>query len=599
MESRFLPMEEIKKLVMIRGRPVESGNKFTSPNRSSRDGSLSAREGIVDEEEDTPTTTTTAEPISLTKESLFQGFIKLHPYMAEGIYRLLESGVASVDGNKPSQSSGYSGNIYNTNSTVLNVSSSNHSVQLPLSHNSLPNFAHTNTTTAMSSAIEGQPPTAVSALTTFTKNIPHVILSETAQHARLLKLKSEFMSVFLAIPDKLFKWPENNDTSVTSSVDKNKTKDEANITSSESTKADQPDVTISDSKKIVTTTDTTATTLTETVDNSNKMDIEHKEITTTGTVTNMDADVEDNNKEKTIDATTTAVVPTATVTNSDSAAITTTTSNKEEAEDTKTKERNERKHQRRQKRKQYNELIFKKIQSATTPAEVLELVNLVESALPSNGWTDYDYKVKLPALPCSSTNEDNEDNSTARTTQITTSYLGLRIFALDRSIRYEELKGIETSILGQEKNYKAHTQYIPKCCTTVNCIRSLCHDNKCVTIIDNGSRMIEISDNPAAIPTSTTAGITGFNTNNTNPSQAVRLPVTVGTGINMRPGGNMYNTSNLQNMNVGQQQPPRRIVIPNVMEYQALLKKDPNDFDIEGVQPYVPMGSEISSFGWV
>ena len=137
----------------------------------------------------------------------------------------------------------------------------------------------------------------------------------------------------------------------------------------------------------------------------------------------------------------------------------------------------ERKLKRRLKRRQNNERIMSLIQSARTPQELLDVLVEVEEAIPKI----YKYTLNDEALP---------------STADTCAALAVRIYVLDRRIRYEEIKEVEKQ--GMDRQYRPRYQFSPRCLMSSSCNKFLSHAGKCLQdsplLAGTGSRIPDIND---------------------------------------------------------------------------------------------------------
>ena len=155
----------------------------------------------------------------------------------------------------------------------------------------------------------------------------------------------------------------------------------------------------------------------------------------------------------------------------------------------------ERKLKRRLKRKQHNERIINLIQCARTPQELLDVLIEIEEAIPKT----CKYHLNDDALP---------------STADTCAALAIRIYVLDRRIRYGEIKEIEKQ--GMERQYRPRYQFAPRCMMSSACTKYLSHTGKCLnestSSLVNDSKIPEIIDPPvyASYPTYPQRASTGY-----------------------------------------------------------------------------------------
>lgn len=137
----------------------------------------------------------------------------------------------------------------------------------------------------------------------------------------------------------------------------------------------------------------------------------------------------------------------------------------------------ERKLKRRLKRRQNNERVMSLIQTSSTPQELMSVLMEIEEAIPKN----YKYNLSDEALP---------------STADTCAALAVRIFVLDRRIRYDEIKDIEKQ--GMDRQYKPRYHFAPRCLMSSTCTKFLNHHGKCSNdsplLAAAGSRIPDIND---------------------------------------------------------------------------------------------------------
>jgi hypothetical protein len=99
----------------------------------------------------------------------------------------------------------------------------------------------------------------------------------------------------------------------------------------------------------------------------------------------------------------------------------------------------DRKKKRRAKRKYHNERIIQLIQTAETPQEIMNVLLEIENAIPAAN----KYTISEAALP---------------STADTSAALAIRIYALDRRIRYDEIPLLEKQ--GSDRQYKPRYRFL-------------------------------------------------------------------------------------------------------------------------------------------
>ena len=133
---------------------------------------------------------------------------------------------------------------------------------------------------------------------------------------------------------------------------------------------------------------------------------------------------------------------------------------------------------KRRLRRQNNERIMGLIQSAASPQQLLEVLIEIEEAVPKT----YKYSLNDEALP---------------STADTCAALAVRVYVLDRRIRYDEIKDLEKQ--GMDRQYKPRYHFAPRCLMSSSCTKFLSHTGKCSNdsplLSGTGSRIPDINDN--------------------------------------------------------------------------------------------------------
>eukprot|EP01041_Mallomonas_annulata_P002458 gene2458-4777_t len=128
---------------------------------------------------------------------------------------------------------------------------------------------------------------------------------------------------------------------------------------------------------------------------------------------------------------------------------------------------------RQQNRQRSFEYFQKRLLEVQTSQELLELTLLLEEALPAYILPSYSKK----SLPC---------------TALCSSTVAMRIFALDRAIRYEDLKIENLNDAGRGR--VPRTKYSPRCLLSSICTKAFCHTGRCSTNFEGFSRFSEVLD---------------------------------------------------------------------------------------------------------
>jgi hypothetical protein len=153
-------------------------------------------------------------------------------------------------------------------------------------------------------------------------------------------------------------------------------------------------------------------------------------------------------------------------------------------------EKAERKKKRREKRKLCNERVLQEIQEATTPAELMDVLMFIESAIPFSWYLDFDRRT----LP-SRAELENSSN------EVTVSSFAIRLFTIDRLMRYEEIPSLDS--VPFRITVRPRVNFAPKCFIASNCRGFMCHPGKCVyvSVDDEGSRLSPILEPQMTQPT--------------------------------------------------------------------------------------------------
>ena len=234
------------------------------------------------------------------------------------------------------------------------------------------------------------------------------------------------------------------------------------------------------------------------------------------------------------------------------------------------------------------ERFIRDVQQSVKPQQLLQLAVVLEEAIPEDYLFSY-HKINsnhILALQNSHSNgmSNNNDMDSISEVVVTIAEVARKIFLLDRSIRYDELRGEEAPDNAISScPFRLRTQFAPRCVVSSRCKKFLCHgDVRCNFLFEtqNGSRVPEGHDLfvsvSAAAPVSSTS-----------------LPLTA------RPGVPAPYASHQQH---GSQQLPQFQYQRNDLSLRELIKRmraDKKDIDIETVVPYVPGNFEVTSFEWV
>ena len=226
-----------------------------------------------------------------------------------------------------------------------------------------------------------------------------------------------------------------------------------------------------------------------------------------------------------------------------------------------------RKAKRRLRRKLSMEKFMKDTQDATTPQQLLDMVLILENALPATMM----YKCHRQQLP-----------STADTLSAT----ALRLYALDRSIAYDEVKVVENAVLPCP--YSLRKQFYPRCVVQSNCNRYIGHCGKCATMLDASATRIPDFQDLASI---TRAGPLAYQ---------YQAPRPAGAGTNHTSAAAAQALANQRRMQYMQQLAalkPKDEDQPLAENLKKLLQVR-KELDIEFIQPYYPI-KDITVSDWI
>ena len=228
-----------------------------------------------------------------------------------------------------------------------------------------------------------------------------------------------------------------------------------------------------------------------------------------------------------------------------------------------------RKAKRRLRRKLSMDRFLKNVQTAVTPQQLMDVALCLEDAIP----LIHTYKMTKSALPA---------------TALTLGAVAVRIFALDRMIAYDELKGIDS--VASQCSHRLRTYFYPRCMQSSSCRGFLCHNSKCLHNFE-----------PSRIPDIVQG---------TTATTSYPLP---NFGSFQRPNNpQLYSRVNSNPSNTLPGDPQRRVsyapVLPNrpkdeelpLSEILIKLRSFRKEIDVETIQPYVPVfGQDLDTTEWV
>ena len=229
-----------------------------------------------------------------------------------------------------------------------------------------------------------------------------------------------------------------------------------------------------------------------------------------------------------------------------------------------------RKAKRRLRRKLSMDRFLKSVQTAVTPQQLMDVALCLEDAIP----LIHTYKMTKSALPV---------------TALSLGAVAIRIFALDRMIAYDELKGIDS--VAAQCTHRLRTYFYPRCMQSSSCRGFLCHNSKCLHNFEP-SRIPDIAQGVIATNSYSLPNFGNFQRPN-NPQLYSRA-------------------SNLNPSNTLPGDPQRRVsyapTLPNRPKDEELplteilnkLRSFRKEIDVETIQPYVPVfGQDLDTTDWV
>lgn len=325
------------------------------------------------------------------------------------------------------------------------------------------------------------------------EGIPQLVASVVLVSARFAKLKAELVNILYTLPEKPMRWVDKDEAPAAAEVAPAATTIDAAITMTSSAVVSA----VATSETATAAMDTTAPSSSSNAEVvSSSMDIETETVDaptadiavattdTTSDVTAVDTPSPSlevpsstgtldpdsglqENAEKSIEEAVSADA-------SSSSSVLAVQALVEIPKETKV----ERKLKRRLKRRQNNERVMGLIQSAATPQQLLEVLIEIEEAIPKT----YKYSLNDEALP---------------STADTCAALAVRVYVLDRRIRYDEIKELEKQ--GMDRQYKPRYHFAPRCLMSSSCTKFLSHTGKCTNdsplLSGTGSRIPDINDN--------------------------------------------------------------------------------------------------------
>lgn len=257
-----------------------------------------------------------------------------------------------------------------------------------------------------------------------------------------------------------------------------------------------------------------------------------------------------------------------------------------------------RKKKRREKRKQANERILHMIQTATHPQQLFDCLLEIEKAIPTGWALDLDNNPLPQCAP-------------------TCAAFALRLFTLDRAIRYDEIPGVEA--ISQRLQYKPRVNFVCKCFVASSCRYVLGHPGRCVLVNDPISRCPEIIEGQPSYfgPAYVSSNVSRPSIGGGPVGDYMRRQSNTGMQSQYNHNNNSFS---LQQQLLYQQQLVRQHQNQQYSyanqykyryrdgdedeeedEFEPMRRKKERrlDFDIECLQPYVPSLQEITESDWI
>eukprot|EP00597_Dinobryon_sp_UTEXLB2267_P015929 CAMPEP_0170128380 /NCGR_PEP_ID=MMETSP0020_2-20130122/21138_1 /TAXON_ID=98059 /ORGANISM="Dinobryon sp., Strain UTEXLB2267" /LENGTH=1040 /DNA_ID=CAMNT_0010362293 /DNA_START=759 /DNA_END=3880 /DNA_ORIENTATION=+ len=217
------------------------------------------------------------------------------------------------------------------------------------------------------------------------------------------------------------------------------------------------------------------------------------------------------------------------------------------------------------------------VQQAVKPRQLFQLASQLEDAIPA----DVLFAYNKHGWDSSS----SKSQATISDAPMTIAEVARRIFTIDRSICFYQLRGDDAADNAVNTcPYRLRVQFAPRCIINSRCKKFLCHGNSCVPLADsqNASRVPDGHD--LFIATQATATATGSG---------------AGYAAGVRPVGAPYNPQQQQQYQQQMQQQQYQRNDISLAEYIKRLATEKRDIDIETIAPYVPGNFELTNFEWV
>ena len=265
------------------------------------------------------------------------------------------------------------------------------------------------------------------------------------------------------------------------------------------------------------------------------------------------------------------------------------------------------------------DLFIRFIQGASTPQELLHAITTFETVIPLAGMTRGAHREAIEKTIYSALSDSSQKKANGEPlplNAVTTSAVAIRLFSLDRIIRYERLPAQCTDHLMKSFSVcRTRCDHCARCPFSLFCNKMIGHFGRCIPTVESPSRLPDIRPPFDRMitgevpyqpdPTTLFLGL-GRLANNSVTPQTQFSSLKVGDEGHVIPGcDGVVETSKIatqqNNSNSFTQ------MIPNSASYTSRYAADRADlitvkilpFDIADVQPRVPVATDFMSMEWV
>jgi hypothetical protein len=139
--------------------------------------------------------------------------------------------------------------------------------------------------------------------------------------------------------------------------------------------------------------------------------------------------------------------------------------------------------QREERRRKARDRLLPRVQEAQDASDMMDILLFVESIIPATALLGFDQR----KLPCKAQ---------------TLAEVAVRLYTLDRSLRYDDFKGMPACLVGEEKPFRPRTNFAPRCLRSPLCVRHLGHEGTCQISRDPKCRIPPLDDSKVLVATS-------------------------------------------------------------------------------------------------